>query len=114
MDTEKNPNSETRNLKNKCPWWHHHKKTMTKLIQLIVTDEGRAGDGSSNDSPVRIITRIFTPEGELFMERDPTADVVTPEKKKHMREWLFRRLGESQKTREIWDELCKEMNTPEN
>ena len=87
---------------------------MTKLIQVIITDEARYGDGSSMDSPTRIVTKIFNPDGTLLMERDPAADVVTPEKKKFMREHLFRKLGESKEMHQLWKELCAEMESPKD
>jgi hypothetical protein len=39
------------------------------LVQVIVTDEGRRGLGTEN-SPVRSITRYFSPEGLLLAEVD--------------------------------------------
>lgn len=86
---------------------------MTKLIQVIITDEARYGDGSSMDSPTRIVTKIFNPDGTLLMERDPAADVVTPEKKARMRR-LYLNGFAGKSAEQMWKELCAEMESPKD
>lgn len=43
-------------------------KTMAKIIELILTEE-RRGLGKEDD-PVRLVTQLFTKEGELVAEKD--------------------------------------------
>jgi hypothetical protein len=82
---------------------------MTKVIPVIITDNSRRGDGRSADSPVRMITQIFTPEGELLMENDPCASIVTQEEARIIRELIYKKLGENPKSKSLWEELCKEI-----
>jgi hypothetical protein len=72
-----------------------------KNISLIETTLTRRGEGKSIDSPVRIITQYWTPQGALVIENDPTAISLTPEKRAAIRETIFAKLGENDKTREL-------------
>ena len=43
------------------------------LMECIVTTIARRGDGVSTDSPIRVVTQVWTKEGALIAERDPCA-----------------------------------------
>lgn len=73
------------------PYWSHDRPTAPPKFrgaypielgpkleqrQVIITRIGRRGSGAP-DSPVRVITQIWTPEGELLGEFDPCS-WVTP------------------------------------
>jgi hypothetical protein len=40
---------------------------MTKIIELIITED-RRGLGKSDDDPVRLVTQLWTKEGKLIAE----------------------------------------------
>jgi len=73
-----------------------------KAVQLIETTLTREGDGKSSDSPIRIITQYWLPNGELKIERDPCAVQFTPELRAKMREALYQKIGEQPKAMDIW------------
>lgn len=50
-----------------------------KQVTVIETTLLRRGDGKNQDSPIRIITQYWTPNGALLCEHDPAAVVLTPE-----------------------------------
>lgn len=50
---------------------------MTRLIQVIQSDEKLVGNGKT--TPVRRVVQYHTPDGKLLVEVDSAAVYVTPE-----------------------------------
>ncbi len=73
-----------------------------KTVTLIETTLTRRGRGTNIDSPIRIITQYWAQDGTAVIESDPTALLLTPEKQAAMREALYHKLGESDKSRDAW------------
>ena len=76
-----------------------------KRITLIETALAREGDGKSSSSPIRIITQYWTQSGELVIQRDPCALQVTPEKMAKLRETVYARMGENEKSMKLNDDI---------
>jgi hypothetical protein len=76
-----------------------------KTKTLIETTLTRAGDGESRNSPIRIITQYWTPEGEKVIERDPCAVSITPEKLEAIRLCIFSELKSCETPQDLWNKL---------
>ena len=76
-----------------------------KQITLIETTLTREGEGKSPSSPVRIITQYWTMDGQLVIQRDPCAVQVTPEKMAKLRETVYARMGENEKSMKLNDDI---------
>lgn len=76
-----------------------------KTVVLIETTLARRGNGKGPDSPVRVITQYWIPDGELLIEYDPSAIELTPEMRAKMREALYQKLGENIKSMEVWEAM---------
>lgn len=72
-----------------------------KTITLIETSLTRRGEGKAPNSPIRVITQYWTPQGELVFEKDPSAAMLSPEKRSVMRGIIFESLGENDKSRSL-------------
>jgi hypothetical protein len=83
-----------------------------KLITVIETTLLRRGEGRGPDDCMRIITQYWTLTGELIIESDPCAILLSPESLPKIREFLFKKLGENFKTSSLWNELLDLIKKP--
>ena len=66
-----------------------------KVMQVIYCTKKRRGSGRDETSPVRAVTEIFTPEGELIAEKDPCGGYTREDLINFALDYKSGRLGES-------------------
>jgi len=60
------------------------------VSEVIISHQTRRGTGNDVTSPVRIITQVFTKEGEFIAERDPMPETFALMDLVHYANWCKR------------------------